>query len=283
MSHSELRPQEAAAIEGDVARALAEDLGGGGDLTADLLPDVPLRARLVCREQAVLAGTPWFEACLRAFDSRMQCNWRLADGDVILADATVCVITGRSRALLSAERCAINFLQTLSGTATITAHYVAAVAGTRTRILDTRKTLPGLRLAQKYAVRCGGGSNHRVGLFDMVLIKENHIAAAGGITVAVTAARTLHPGAPLEVEVETLQQLDEALSLRPDRILLDNFALADMVVAVQRGAGRVPLEASGGVELQQLRAIAATGVDFISIGALTKHLHAVDFSLRVMQ
>lgn len=281
MSHSALRPQEAAVIESDVARALAEDLGSG-DLTADLLPDAPLRAQLICREQAVLAGAPWFEACLRALDTRVRCIWHLADGETLQPDVTVCVIEGRSRALLSAERCAINFLQTLSGTATATAQYVAAVAGTRTRILDTRKTLPGLRLAQKYAVRCGGGSNHRIGLFDMVLIKENHIAAAGGITAAVTAARTLHPDAQMEVEVETFQQLDEALSLRPDRILLDNFTLIDMATAVQRSAGRVPLEASGGVELQQLRAIAATGVDFISIGALTKHVHAVDFSLRVL-
>jgi nicotinate-nucleotide pyrophosphorylase (carboxylating) len=282
MSQRELRPPDAAVIARDVARSLAEDLGSG-DLTADLLPDAPLRAQLLCREQAVLAGTPWFEACLHALDSGARCIWRFADGETMPAGATVCVMTGRSRALLSAERCAINFLQTLSGTATITAHYVAAVAGTRTRILDTRKTLPGLRLAQKYAVRCGGGSNHRIGLFDMVLIKENHIAAAGGISAAVTAARTLHPEAPMEVEVETLQQLDEALSLRPDRILLDNFSLADMASAVQRSAGRVPLEASGGVDLQHLRAIAATGVDFISIGALTKHVHAVDFSLRVVQ
>ncbi|MHB8309782.1 MAG: carboxylating nicotinate-nucleotide diphosphorylase [Metallibacterium sp.] len=282
MSHSTLRPQEAAVIESDVARALAEDLGSG-DLTASLLPDVPLRAQLICREQAILAGAPWFEACLRALDAKVRCIWRLADGAALQPGITVCVIEGHGRALLSAERCAINFLQTLSGTATATARHVAAVAGTHARILDTRKTLPGLRLAQKYAVRCGGGGNHRVGLFDMVLIKENHIAAAGGINAAMTAARALHPDAPLEVEVETLQQLDEALALHPDRILLDNFTLADMIRAVQRGAGRVPLEASGGIGLQQLRAVAETGVDFISIGALTKHVHAVDFSLRVLE
>lgn len=281
MSHSALRPQEAAAISGDVARALAEDLGSG-DATADLLPDVPLRAQLVCREAAILAGTPWFEACLRALDAEAHCIWRLADGETVTPGAIVCTIEAHSRALLSAERCAINFLQTLSGTATATARYVEAVRGTRARILDTRKTLPGLRMAQKYAVRCGGGINHRIGLFDMVLIKENHIAAAGGIGAAVTAARALHPALPLEVEVENLDQLGEALELRPDRILLDNFALEDMAEAVRLGAGHIPLEASGGVALAQVRAIAGTGVDFISVGSLTKHVQAVDFSLRVM-
>lgn len=280
MSHSALRPAEAAAIAQDVARALEEDIGSG-DVSAALLPDVPLRARLVCREQAVLAGAPWFEACMRARDPEVRCQWHAADGDTLHADSTVCTLEGRSRALLSAERCAINFLQTLSATATATAEYVAAVAGTGARILDTRKTLPGLRHAQKYAVRCGGGGNHRAGLYDMVLLKENHIATAGGITPAVQAARTLFPRLPLVVEVESLQQFDEALALRPTRILLDNFALESIREVVRRAAGRVALEASGGVERGQLRAIAETGVDFISIGALTKHVHAVDFSLRV--
>ena len=282
MSRSTLRPVEAAAIKGDVARALAEDIGSG-DVTSDLLPDVPLRARLVCREQAVLAGAPWFEACLRALDASARCIWRVADGEVLCAGTSVCEIEARGRALLGAERCAINFLQTLSGTATSTAAYVAAVAGTGARIIDTRKTLPGLRLAQKYAVRCGGGGNHRIGLYDMVLIKENHIVAAGGITPAITAARALHASLPVEVEVETLAQLDEALALAPTRILLDNFTLEDLVEAVRRSAGRVALEASGGIDLPGLRALAETGVDYISIGALTKHVRAVDFSLRVVE
>ena len=222
MSRSTLRPVEAAAIEGDVARALAEDIGSG-DVTSDLLPDVPLRARLVCREQAVLAGAPWFEACLRALDASARCIWRVADGEVLYAGASVCEIEARGRALLGAERCAINFLQTLSGTATSTAAYVAAVAGTGARIIDTRKTLPGLRLAQKYAVRCGGGDNHRIGLFDAILIKENHIAAVGSVTAAVAAARRQSPSVMVEVEVESLDELRESLATDADRIMLDDF------------------------------------------------------------
>ncbi|WP_297920402.1 carboxylating nicotinate-nucleotide diphosphorylase [Metallibacterium sp.] len=283
MSHSALRPQEAAVIESDVARALAEDLGSG-DLTASLLPDAPLRAQLICREQAILAGAPWFEACLRALDAKVRCIWRLADGAALQPGVTVCVIEGHGRALLSAERCAINFLQTLSGTATATARHVAAVAGTRTRILDTRKTLPGLRLAQKYAVRCGGALNHRMGLYDMVLIKENHILAAGSIAAAVDAARAIASGTRIEVEVESLAEFEQALDAGADLVLLDDFSLEDMATAVARNRARgrlARLEASGSVTLESVRAIAATGVDFVSVGALTKHVRAVDLSLRL--
>ena len=281
MSRTALRPLEAAAVASDVTRALAEDIGSG-DVSADLLPQRRVQARLLCREQAVLAGTPWFEACIHALDARAHVQWLHADGDALHADSVVCDIEADSRALLSAERTAINFLQTLSATATATAACVAAVGTARARILDTRKTLPGLRLAQKYAVRCGGGENHRMGLYDMVLLKENHLAAAGGIGAAVQAARALHPALPLVIEVETLAQLDEALVLAPTRILLDNFDLPRLNQAVQRAAGRVPLEASGGLDLAQLAEVARSGVDFISVGALTKHVRAVDFSLRVL-
>lgn len=282
MSHSALRPAEAAVIDHDVARALAEDLGSSGDVTADLIGDVPLRAYLHCREHAILAGTPWFEACFRALDPDVRCVWQHADGEPIRGGTDICAIEARSRALLSAERCAINFLQTLSATATSTAACVAAVAGTKARILDTRKALPGLRLAQKYAVRCGGGFNHRIGLYDMVLIKENHIAAVGGIGAAINLARSRHGSLPIVVEVESLSQLDEALRHAPTRILLDNFTLPDLTEAVVRCGGLVPLEASGGAELPRLVDIAKTGVDYISVGALTKNIRAVDFSLRVV-
>ena len=273
-------PPPADAIAADVARALAEDIGPG-DATAALLPDVPARAYVVAKEAGVIAGRPWFDACFRALDPDAALDWRVAEGGAVAAGTVVVVIHARTRALVSAERPALNFLQTLSATATVTARYVAEVAGTRTRILDTRKTLPGLRLAQKYAVRAGGGLNHRIGLFDAVMLKENHILAAGSIAAAAAAARTMHPALPLIIEVETLDELDQALATGCDRILVDDFSEADLREAVSRAAGRVPLEVSGGVTGERLRAIAATGVDYVSVGALTKHVQALDLSLRL--
>jgi len=271
----------AAEVRRAVELALAEDIGSG-DATAGLIPaETRATATVVTREAAVLCGRPWFDACFRALDPDVVIEWRAADGDRVGADQTLCVLTGFARALLSAERCALNFLQTLSGTATVTARHVDALRGTRTRILDTRKTLPGLRVAQKYAVLCGGGANHRIGLFDAILIKENHIAAAGSLTAAVRNARALHPRLLLEVEVENFVELDEALAAGVDRIMLDEFSLDAMRRAVAHVGGRVALEASGSVSLDNLRAIAETGVDFISIGALTKHVRAIDLSMRI--
>lgn len=265
----------------DVERALAEDLGSG-DVTAELLSaDGLASARVITREAAVIAGCAWFDACFRQLDPEVRIEWRCADGDRVTGNDVLCSLHGAARALLSAERCALNFLQTLSATATVTAQYVAAVRGTRAVILDTRKTIPGLRVAQKYAVRCGGGSNHRIGLFDAILIKENHIAAAGSLAGAVRAARAAHPTLLLEVEVENLDELREALAAGADRIMLDEFPLADIRNAVAEVAGRVPLEVSGGVGLDRVRELAETGVDFISVGALTKHVRAIDLSMRV--
>src|SRR5581483_8292787 len=244
--------------------------------------DTTASARIVTREAGVLAGQAWFDACFRALDPQIAIAWNVRDGAHVAKNDVLCTLHGRARALVGAERCALNFLQTLSGTATVTAQYVAAVRGTRATILDTRKTLPGLRLAQKYAVRCGGGSNHRIGLFDAILIKENHIAAAGSLTVAVDAARQLHPDLMLEVEVESFAELYEALGAGVDRIMLDEFSLDDIRRAVAEVKGRVPLEVSGGVRLQDLRVLAGTGVDYISIGALTKHVRALDLSMRIV-
>ncbi|MBS0227284.1 MAG: carboxylating nicotinate-nucleotide diphosphorylase [Proteobacteria bacterium] len=274
------------AIARDVAAALAEDLGRG-DATADLLDDRPDRAHLLCKEDCVVAGRPWFDACHRALDPQVQIHWRCAEGDRIAAGTVVATLHGRSRALVSAERASLNFLQTLSGTATVTARHVEAVRGTGTRILDTRKTLPGLRVAQKYAVRIGGGDNHRMGLFDAVMLKENHIRAFGSVAAAVARARELHPQLPLIVEVETLAQLREALGTDCTRILIDDFDADSRREAVRIAkaapySGRIPLEVSGGVDLAGLRAIAEDGVDCISIGALTKHVHAIDFSLKLV-
>lgn len=267
-------------IERTVQQALAEDIGDG-DVTARLIPPTAAaRARIISRETAVLSGRAWFEAAFRAVDNRVRIDWRLDDAALITADALICTVTGPARALLTAERTALNFLQTLSGTATRTRQYVDAVAGTRCRILDTRKTLPGLRLAQKFAVRCGGGINHRMGLYDAVLIKENHLMAAGSIAAAVAAARALAPTLPVEVEVENLAQLNEALGVGVDRVLLDNMDLATLRHAVAAAAGRTRLEASGGIGLENVRAVAETGVDFISIGRLTKDVRAVDLSMR---
>ena len=270
-----------AVIGADVARAFEEDLGAG-DATADLLPSrATANAVLTCRDDAVLCGAAWFDACFRRLDTEVNIQWHAADGDQVKAGTVICELTGNARALVSAERSALNFLQLLSATATVTAGYVNAVAGTDTRILDTRKTLPGLRMAQKYAVRCGGGCNHRMGLYDAILIKENHIIAAGSIEAAVRSARQAHAELPVEVEVETLDELALALQARVDRIMLDNFSLDEMVAAVAQTAGRTPLEVSGNVDLATVGAFARTGVDFISVGALTKHVHAIDLSLRL--
>lgn len=268
-------------ISNDIERAFAEDIGAG-DATADLLgADAHGRAELTCRDDAVLAGSAWFDACFQRLDPSVHIEWRLQDGQRATAGAVICRLSGQARALVTAERSALNFLQLLSGTATVTSSHVEAIAGTAARILDTRKTVPGLRLAQKYAVRCGGGHNQRMGLYDAILIKENHIIAAGSLAAAVQSARQKHPDLPLEVEVETLAELALALETDVDRIMLDNFDLPQMAEAVRITASRVPLEASGNVDLQTIGAIARTGVDFISVGALTKHVHAVDFSLRL--
>lgn len=281
----DLAPPPAAEIEADVADALAEDLGTG-DVTAELLPDLADSAYLLCKEDAVVCGRPWFDACHRALDPDVRIDWRVAEGDRVAKGTVLATLQGRARALVSAERASLNFLQTLSGTATVTAAHVAAVAGTGSRILDTRKTLPGLRLAQKYAVRVGGGVNHRIGLFDAVMLKENHIRAAGSLVAAIRHARERQPGLPLIVEVETLEQLREALGEGCDRILIDDFDASTRreAVRIARAApfdGRIPLEVSGGVDLAGLRAIAEDGVDCISIGGLTKHVRAIDLSLKL--
>jgi nicotinate-nucleotide pyrophosphorylase (carboxylating) len=267
-----------------VSRAIAEDLRDG-DLTADLIARTSLAvARVVARESATLCGRAWFDETFRQLDPRVSVVWQADDGAPIAADSIVCELRGPARSIVTGERTALNFLQTLSGTATATRGYVELVAGTRTRILDTRKTLPGLRLAQKYAVRCGGGENHRIGLFDAVLIKENHIAAVGSVTAAVATARRQSPHVMIEVEVETLEQLREALATDADRIMLDDFSLDDMRAGVKlrdgHGGKRQELEASGSVDAAKLKAVAATGVDFVSIGAITKHVRAIDFSMR---
>ena len=279
LPHPPLAPPQQQ-IDADVARALAEDIGSG-DVTAALLPDTADVAYLLCKQDAVIAGRPWFDATHRALDPQVRIDWRVLEGDHVSAGTVLATLSGRSRSLVSAERTSLNFLQTLSGTATITARYVAAVAGTKARILDTRKTLPGLRLAQKYAVRCGGGDNHRIGLFDTVMLKENHIRAAGSLSAAVHAARVQQPNLPLVVEVEDLQQLQEALAAGCERILIDDFSAAMRRDAVRITAGRIPLEVSGSVDMSTLRAIAEDGVDCISIGGLTKHVQAIDLSLKL--
>ena len=275
-----LVPPPAEDVASDVRRALAEDLGSG-DVTAALLPDAPDIAYLLCKEEAVVAGRPWFDACHRSLDPDVVIDWHVAEGDRVAAGTVLATLSARARALVSAERASLNFMQTLSGTATTTATYVDAVRGTGARILDTRKTLPGLRLAQKYAVRCGGGNNHRIGLYDTVMLKENHIRAAGSLSAAVRAARSAQPSLPLVVEVESLAQLQEALSIGCDRILIDDFDIAMRREAVRIADGRIPLEVSGGVSLETVRGIAEDGVDCISIGGLTKHVHAIDLSLKL--
>jgi len=267
-----------------VATALREDIGSG-DVTAQLVPDSQrVRGRVFTRENAVLCGRPWAEETFRRLDADTRLTWKAADGDRFAAGAVILEIEGRARPILTGERTALNFLQLLSATATQASRFAAAVTGTGCTILDTRKTLPGLRSAQKYAVRCGGGRNHRMGLYDMVLIKENHIAAAGSISAAIGAARRIANGVKVEVEVESLAELEEALRAGPDIVLLDDFSLEDLAaaVALNRSLGRpVALEASGSVSLETVRAIAATGVDFVSSGGLTKNVRAIDLSMRL--
>ncbi|MBF0218952.1 MAG: carboxylating nicotinate-nucleotide diphosphorylase [Gammaproteobacteria bacterium] len=273
----------AADIADQVAAALAEDIGSG-DLTASLIPQATqITATLICRQAAILCGSDWLCETFRQCDNSIDITAHFEDGDCILPQATLFTLHGPARAILSGERTALNFIQTLSATATTTANYVAALKGYPTTLLDTRKTIPGLRLAQKYAVACGGGSNHRIGLFDALLIKENHILAAGSITAAINAARKRYQQRfLLEVEVETLTQLDEAIAAHVDRVLLDNMDIATIGAAVARSAGRVKLEASGGVTLKSITALAATGVDYISVGSLTKGIDPIDLSLRVV-
>jgi len=267
-----------------VEAALREDIGSG-DVTAALVPaGQRVRGSVVTRERAVLAGRPWADATFRRLDPQVQLTWHASDGEPLAANQVVFEIAGAARAVLTGERTALNFLQLLSATATATQRFVQAIAGTSCQILDTRKTLPGLRSAQKYAVLCGGGRNHRLGLYDRVLIKENHIAAAGSLTTAVRAARSHAPGLNVEVEVETLAEFAEALQASPDVVLLDDFSHADLrsAVTINRSRGSpVKLEASGSVSLETVRAIAETGVDFISVGALTKHVRAIDLSMRL--
>ena len=277
-----------AVIRANVTLALNEDLGeslGNGDLTAALLPSAAqARAFIVAREPMTMAGQPWVDEVYRQIDPTVRLHWHYADGDDVGASAEICRLSGSARSILSGERTALNFLQSLSATATVTAQYVAAVAATNATILDTRKTVPGLRMAQKYAVRCGGGKNHRISLFDAILIKENHILASGGIAAVISASRELHGDRPVEVEVESLRELRQALNAKAERILLDNFAISELeeAVSINRAEGKPPaeLEASGGLTIEDLRVVAQTGVDTISVGALTKNIRAIDLSMR---
>jgi nicotinate-nucleotide pyrophosphorylase (carboxylating) len=267
-------------IINQAANALDEDVGSG-DISGSLIDaEARLETELLLREDAVLCGCQWFDEVFRQCDERIDIHWLAGDGDSVPANSVVCEVSGPARGLLMAERSALNFLQTLSGTATLTRTYTHQIKHSNCRILDTRKTIPQLRIAQKYAVLCGGGSNHRIGLFDAYLIKENHLAASGGIGDTVARARELHADKFLEVEVETLEQLQQAVVAGVDRAMLDNFSIADMERAVELNDGRIELEASGNIEKDRLVEIADTGVNFISIGALTKNLRAIDFSLR---
>lgn len=266
-----------------VSQALSEDLGPG-DLTAALLPaDQIVSAQVITRESGILCGRDWFDEVFAALDPQISVRWHNNDGELLPANHPLCELQGPARTLLSGERVALNFLQTLSGTASMTRRYVDALAGTSARLLDTRKTIPLWRLAQKYAVCCGGGHNHRLGLYDMILIKENHIAAAGSIASALQQAQQRSPGVAVEIEVESVEQLHTALRAGARRILLDNMDHATLRRCVQINAGQAQLEASGNVRLETIREIALTGVDFISVGSLTKHLHALDLSLRIQK
>lgn len=272
-----------AEIETNVRRALAEDVGSG-DITAQLIPAERLaHASVITRESAVISGTAWVDAVFRQLDPRVAVHWEVMDGEAVAPDQVLFRLEGPARALLSGERTALNFLQTLSGVATRCRYYADLVEGTGVRLLDTRKTVPGLRLAQKYATTCGGCHNHRIGLYDAFLIKENHILACGGIAEAIAAARRIAPGKPVEIEVESLGELEQALDAGADIVMLDELSLDDMSKAVTLTAGRAKLEASGGIDDETLRTVAETGVDYISIGALTKHVRAIDLSMRLKQ
>ena len=268
-------------VEKNVRDALTEDVGSG-DLTAALVPDEVVNAHVITRESAVICGRRWFNETFRQIDPSISIEWMVEDGDLLDAEMVVCRLHGHARALLTAERTALNFLQSLSGTATLARRYADAVAHTRTRVLDTRKTIPGLRDAQKYAVTCGGCHNHRHGLYDAVLIKENHIRAAGSIAAVLTRARRENPpGTLIEIEAEDLDQLQQSINAGAERVLLDNFSPDQLRSAVSLAGKTVELEASGGIDLENIAAFAETGVDFISVGALTKHLRAIDLSLRI--
>ena len=270
-----------AEIQTNVRAALAEDVGSG-DITAQLIPaERDASARIITRENATIAGTAWVDEVFRQVDPRVQVNWQVRDGERVSADQTLFTLDGPARALLTGERSALNFLQLLSGTASRARHYADLVDGTGVKLLDTRKTLPGLRLAQKYAITCGGCHNHRIGLYDAFLIKENHIAACGGIAQAIAAAQQIAPGKPVEIEVEDLDELRQALEAGADIVMLDELSLDDMRTAVALTAGRAKLEASGGITESTLRTIAETGVDYISIGTLTKDVKALDLSMRL--
>lgn len=279
-----IAPPSSEYITRTVKTALDEDVGTG-DLTAQLIPaDRVSKATVITREDATLCGRSWVDEVFRQIDPRVQATWKAVDGDRVRANQLLCELSGPSRSLLTGERTALNFLQCLSAVATETTRYVEALKGTQCRVLDTRKTIPGLRLAQKYAVRCAGGTNHRIGLFDAILVKENHIAAAGSIAAAVTEARKVNSKVMVEVEVENLDELQQALAAKVDRILIDNFSNEDMKTAVRITRSHenkgIELEASGNMSLETLRAVAETGVDFISVGGLTKHVRAVDLSMR---
>ena len=279
---SQLIAPDPAVVQLNVRAALAEDVGSG-DITAALIaPEVRATGRIISREYGVLCGQAWVDAVFAALDETVSVNWHRQDGQTVNPDDTLFTLEGPARSLLTGERCALNFLQLLSGTATISRRYADVVSGTGVKLLDTRKTIPGLRDAQKYAVRCGGCHNHRIGLYDAFLIKENHITACGSIAAAVTAARNYAPGKPVEVEVENLSEFEEALAAACDRVMLDNFPLEHIVQAVSLASGRVELEASGNVTAETLLAIAQTGVDFISIGALTKDCQPLDLSMRLL-
>jgi nicotinate-nucleotide pyrophosphorylase (carboxylating) len=282
---SQLNPKD---IQNNVKQALAEDLGGTpsgkGDITAMLIPaEQRVSAKIITREPCVLAGQAWVEETFAQLDKNVQITWAVKDGDTLQADQEICQIVGNARVILTGERTALNFLQTLSGTATLVASYVKYLAGSQTKLLDTRKTLPGLRMAQKYAVTCGGGNNHRIGLFDAFLIKENHIMACGSIAAAVQQARLQVQDKLVEVEVENLAELQQALDAEADIVMLDNFTLSDVTEAVKITQGRSKLEVSGNITEQRLTELAKVGVDFISSGALTKNVQAIDLSLRIMK
>lgn len=264
----------------DIKSFLEEDMGSG-DITAAIIPEaMTAEAEVITREDMVLCGQAWFDAVFKTLDAGVNINWLAAEGEAVGKDTLLCKLSGSARGLLTGERTALNLLQTLSATATVARQYADAVSGTGCKVLDTRKTIPGLRNAQKYAVACGGCYNHRIGLYDGVLIKENHIIAAGSIAQAIRSAREL-TSVPVEVEVESMQEFMEAIAAKPDRIMLDNFSLEELVAAVKLNSGAIELEASGNIGLDTIRVMAETGVDYISIGALTKHVRAVDLSMRI--
>lgn len=269
------------AIQEAVLISLKEDIGSG-DITAELLPENQIvTATIITRESAIFCGTAWAEAVYQQLDPTIKIKWLLKDGDAIHPNQCLTEITGSSRSIITGERCALNWLQTLSGTATKVSRYAEKLKGTKTRLLDTRKTIPGLRYAQKYAVTCGGGYNHRMGLYDAFLIKENHIISCGSIVAAIQQAKKNHPNKPIEIEVENLSELEMALTESIDIVMLDNFSLEDIKKAVAINQGRTKLEVSGGVDINNIQTLAQTGIDFISVGALTKHIRAIDLSLRL--